>query len=132
MKTLSSNVNGNILDVASNDIYLDSDGNISLSFDLEAVLQTCAQAARTVLGEMIFNINQGIPYFETVWNGIPNIQQFIGALRAAFLAVPNVIEVVSLTTSQINDALNYTAIIRTTFGTENLTNTIVSGGVISG
>ena len=49
---------------------------------------------------MVFNVNQGIPYFQTVWIGVPNIQQFKAALRAAFLTVPNVVEVISLITSQ--------------------------------
>ena len=66
------------------------------------------------------NINQGIPYFETVWIGVPNIQQFSAALRAAFLTVPNVIEVISLITSQENNTLTYSAIIRTTFGAGNV------------
>lgn len=130
MQTLSANVNNNLVGVAPNDIYLTPDGNISLSFDIQAALQACAQAAKTLLGEMVFNVNQGIPYFQTVWIGVPNIQQFIGALRAAFLAVPNVVEVISLITSQEDNALIYTAIIRTSFGVGNLTNTITAGGII--
>jgi hypothetical protein len=130
MQTLSANVNDSITGVAPNDIYLTPDGNISLSFDIQAALQACAQAAKTLLGEMIFNINQGIPYFQTVWVGVPNIQQFTAALRGAFLAVPNVIEVISLITSQVGNALTYTAIIRTSFGVGNLTNEITPDGDI--
>jgi hypothetical protein len=116
MQTLSANVNNNIPGVAYNDIYLDSNNNISVSYDLEAVLEACAQAAQTVLGEIIFNVNQGIPFFQTVWIGVPNIQQYTAALRVAFLNVPNVVEVVSLMTSQVNNDLTYTAVIRTNFG----------------
>lgn len=116
MKTLSANVNNNIPGVAYDDLYLDSNNNISVSYDLEAVLEGCAQAAQTVLGEIIFNVNQGIPFFETVWIGVPNIQQYTAALRVAFLNVPNVVEVVSLMTSQVNNELTYTAVIRTAFG----------------
>jgi hypothetical protein len=116
MQTLSANVNNNIPGVAYDDIYLDSKNNISISYDLEAVLEACAQAAQTVLGEIIFNINQGIPFFQIVWVGVPNIQQYNAALRLAFLNVPNVVEVVSLMISQLNDTLSYTAVIRTNFG----------------
>jgi hypothetical protein len=132
MQTLSANVNSNIPGVAFNDLYLNADGNISLSFDLQAALQACAQAAQTLLGEMVFNVNQGIPYFQTVWVGVPNVQQFTAALRAAFLAVPNVVEVISLVTSQQNDSLTYSAIIRTSFGSGTIANTIEPGGTISG
>lgn len=115
-QTLSANVNNNLPGIAPNDIYLNSQGNISLSFDLQAVLQACAQAARTLLGEMIFNTDQGIPYLETLWIGVPNVQQFNAALRTAFLSVDNVIDVVSLITSQIDNTFAYTAVIRTNFG----------------
>lgn len=116
MKTLSANVNSNVPSVAYDDIYLDSRGNISLSYDIEAVLQACAQAAQTVLGEILFNVNQGIPFFQTIWNGVPQVQQYTAALRVAFLNVPNVVEVVSLMTTQINNDFQYTAVIRTIFG----------------
>ena len=116
MQTLSANVNNNIPGVAYDDIYLDSNNNISISYDLEAVLEACAQAAQTVLGEIIFNVNQGIPFFQIVWVGVPNLEQYNAALRLAFLNVPNVVEVVSLMISQLNNNLSYTAVIRTSFG----------------
>ena len=114
--SISSNVNNNIPNVASNDIYLDSFGNISLSTNLQAVLENCAQAARTLLGEIVFNINQGIPYFQVVWIGVPNILQFSAALRLAFLAVSGVSEVVTLDTQQVDNSLTYTAVIKTVYG----------------
>jgi len=126
MQTLSANVNDNIVTtnavgvsvpVAFNDIYLDGDRNISVSFGLQAALQACAQAASTLLGEMVLNTDQGIPNFQTLWIGVPNIQQWTAALRSAWLAVPTVVEVVSLITSQIDNDFSYTAVIRTTDGT---------------
>lgn len=117
MQTLSANVNDIASIGAYDDIYLNSSGNISISYDLQAVLEACAQAAQTVLGEIIFNVNQGIPFFQTIWKGTPNSQQYTAALRAAFLNVPNVIEVVSLMTTQVDNEFQYTAVIRTSFGT---------------
>lgn len=118
-QTLASNVNNNISGVAPNDIYLNSLGNLAVSFDQQALLEACAEAARTMLGEMIFNVDQGIPYLQTAWIGVPNIPQFTAALRTAFLAVGGgrlVLEVVSLVTQQVNNQLNYNAIIRTIYG----------------
>jgi hypothetical protein len=126
MQTLAANVNNNIPGVAPNDLYLDGDGNIAMSFGIEAVLEACAEAARTLLGEMLYNADQGIPYQQLVWVGVPNIAQFTAALQSAFLAVPNVLQVVSLTTSQgpspagapgEPNQLNYSAVIQTAFGT---------------
>ena len=58
--TLSANVNNTIPNVAFNDLYLDNFGNIATSTDLQAILEECAQAARTLLGEAIFNVDVGI------------------------------------------------------------------------
>lgn len=128
MQTLSTNVNNNIPGIAFNDLYLDDDNNISVSFDIQAVLEGCAQAAQTLLGELVLNTTAGIPYFQTLWVGVPNVQQFNAALRNAFLGVPNVVEVVSLiTTPQINNVLTYSAVIRTTFGSTGFTGVIENG-----
>ena len=114
--TFSANVNNTIPGVAPNDIYLNAEGNLALSYDLQSTLEQCAEAAKTQLGEMIFNINQGIPYFDQVWIGIPNLEPFTAALRDAFLNVPDVVEVISLILGQKVNTLTYSAIIRTTFG----------------
>jgi hypothetical protein len=101
---------------SSDDIYLDSSGNLVVVSGLDAVLQTCEQVAKTLLGECVLNTTLGVPYFETVWNGSPNVQQFTAGLRTAILSVPDVVEIVSLITSQNGDVLSYTAVIRTVYG----------------
>ena len=126
MLTLATNVNGTVSDVAFNDLYLNADGNIATGRDQQAVLEGCAHVAQTLLGELVLNINQGIPYFQTLWIGVPNITQFNAALRAAFLSVPNVIEVVSLFTTQNNDTLTYTAVIRSVYGSSGLTGVVLN------
>lgn len=111
----------------ANDLYLDPIGNIAFAFDLTAILQQCEQVAKTLLGEMVYNTNSGIPYFQTLWVGVPNMAQYTGALRRAFLAVGGVLEVVSLITSQSEDVLSYTAMIRTIYGNGNFMDTITPG-----
>lgn len=100
----------------NNDIFINNTGNLSIVFGLTAVLQVCEQYAKALLGEMVLNTNLGIPYFQTVFNGVPNLQQYTAALRLAFLTVPDVLEVVSLITGQTGSTLSYTAIIRTIYG----------------
>lgn len=124
--TIAANVNNTISGVAFNDIYLDSQNNIAMATDLQAVLQECSEAARTLLGECIFDVNIGIPYEQVLWVGVPNISQFTAALRAAFLSVSGVTDVVSLfvtqqqntiNPSQSADMLTFNAIIKTIYGT---------------
>ncbi len=121
-QTLAANVNGTIPNVDYNDLYLDSRGNIVISYDQNAILEECSEATKTQLGEMVFNTNIGIPYRDTLWIGVPNTQQFNAAITNALLSVQGVLEVVSLITSQGGDPDNintytFTAIVRTTFGT---------------
>ena len=106
----------------ANDIYLNNDGNIAILTGLAAVLQSCQQYAQAQLGEMVLQTDQGVPYMQSVWGGVKNIQQFTAALRAAFLSVPDVLEVVSLLTSQVNNVLIYNAVIRTIYGSGAVTN----------
>ncbi len=109
---------------SQNDLYLDALGNIALAYDLIAITQQCQQVAKTLLGELIYNTSTGIPYFQVLWVGVPNVAQFTGALRTAFLTVGGVLEVVSLMTSQVGNSLSYTAVIRTVYGNGAFTDTI--------
>ncbi len=118
--TLSANINGTIPGVAYNDIYLDRDGNISLSRDLQAVMEACAQAAKTLLGEEVLNTLVGIPYFTAVFAGIVNLEQFSAALRSAWIAVDGVTEVLSLDINNSNNELKFIAVINTIYGVGTL------------
>ena len=118
--TLSCNVNNSLFGVYDNDIYLTSLGSLSVSTGIQAILENCAQAAKTRLGEQVLNVNAGIPYFSTAFVGVPNLPQLSAAFRAAWLAVSGVVEVVSLVFTQTNNVLSYEAVIRTTEGTGEL------------
>jgi|ERR1700728_1843068 len=122
--TISSNVNGTVFGAAYNDIYLNDLGNINLSFGIQAILENCAQAAKTRLGELVFNTNLGIPYFTTLFVGVPLVQPFNAALRVAWLAVEGVIEVISLETMRQGNTFIYTAVIRTNEGIGELSASI--------
>jgi len=100
----------------NSDLYLDKFGNIAIKRDLESVIQSCEEVAKTRLGEMVLNLDGGIPFFETIFNGVPNQVQFDSAIRSALLQEDGVLEVVSLVTSVSNFTLNYNAIIRTIYG----------------
>jgi hypothetical protein len=101
----------------NNDLYLDENNNIALATDENAVAQDCEHAIKTVLGELVLNINVGVPYFQVAFNGAPNINQFAAAIRAAIISAnPGVVQVVSLDISQIEDTLKYTTQIETIYG----------------
>lgn len=107
-RTLSSDSN--------NDLYIGADGSLAVASGLSAVLQVCAQVAKTQLGEMVYAVDQGLPNFAAVWNGAPNLGQFESYLRRNLEAVPDVVRVDSVTIDAEGDALVYQATIVTTYG----------------
>ena len=103
-----------------NDLFIADDGNLSISTSINAVLQTCASIARTILGECVLQTNIGLPNFQLIWNGAPNISQWQAALRSAILSVDGVNQILSITTTRAKNVLQYTAVIETFYGTGTL------------
>lgn len=105
---------------AYNDIFIANDGNLSVVVDLESIMQACAHAVKAQLGEMILAVDQGVPNFQTIWNGAPNVLQFDAYIRRAILSVDGVLEITELLTDATTSVLRYTASIRTTFGEDTI------------
>lgn len=109
----------------NNDIYLDSFGNIAMATDMQSILQTCENVSKTRLGEMMFATDQGIPYFETIFNGSPHLEAFSSALRSAILQVVGVDDIISMNFNQIsNNSISYTIVIRTYLGQGTIQNVV--------
>lgn len=102
---------------AQNDLHLGADGNLARTSDLDAVMQAAQHAAQTMLGEMIYAVDRGVPNFEVVWNGSPNLPQFDAFLRRAILSVDGVQQIQELTVSRAANTLTYRAVIQTVYGT---------------
>jgi hypothetical protein len=100
----------------NNDLFIGSDGALSLSRSQDAVMQTAQQAAQTQLGELLYAIETGMPNFQVIWNGAPNVSQFEAFFRRTVLEVTGVIEVVSLVVQTRNNTLSYSATLRTIYG----------------
>lgn len=100
-----------------NDLTVGADGKLSMSKDLPAIMQAAQHAAQTLLGEMIYAADQGMPQFEVVWSGAPNVAQFEAYLRRTLLAVDGVQQIAQLTTTVNANALSYRVVIQTVFGT---------------
>lgn len=101
---------------ANNDIYLGPTGNIVIDSGQQAVEDACATAAKMQLGEAVLQTQLGIPNFQTIWVGMPNIAIFEAYLRRTLLGVNGVIAVTALTVSAANNVLSYTATIQSIYG----------------
>lgn len=105
---------------SNNDLYLGNDGNLVVLHDLPAVEAACATATKMQLGEAVLATGLGIPNFQTVWVGSPNLALFSSYLRNTIDSVLGVDEVVSLELSTANNVLSYVATIATQFGSAQI------------
>lgn len=104
----------------NNDLVIATNGNLSISSGIEAVLQACEQAVKAQLGEMVLAVDEGMPNFQLIWNGSPNIPQFEAYLITTISNVDGVQEVSSVTASASGGILSYTATIKTIYGEGSL------------
>lgn len=101
---------------ANNDLYVTPNGTLAIVTGIAAVAQTCLTATKAQMGEMVLNTTSGIPNFQDVWNGVPNLAQWQAALQNTLQNVPGVVKVVSVTTGASGSTLSYTAVIETIYG----------------
>lgn len=107
MRTFSEN--------SSNDLYLNEQNSIAISTGIDAVLILCKGAIEVVVGEMIYQIDDGMPLFESAFH-FYRPAQFEAAARQRLTAVPGVTGVSDFTVSKRDNVLVYTANIDTIYG----------------
>lgn len=107
---------------ANNDLVILSDGNLSISSGLDAVLNAAQTAAQAQLGEMVLSIDTGVPNFQTVWSSATNVAQFEAYVRRAILSVDGVKEISEFSVDVRDNQIFYTANIVSTFGVGNISN----------
>lgn len=103
-----------------NDLFLNEEGNIETSTGMESVLQNCQTAVQMTKGEALYQSADGIPAFETIWNGSPNFQQVEASIRATILKVKDVTNINSFDFTSNNNKFSYNVEIETIYGTSTL------------
>jgi len=109
---------------ANNDIFLDSSGNLSISTGLPALVEICLNVTKAMLGEMVLTINNGLPYFQAVFTGVPNLAVFQTYLINALNGIDGVNSVQNVSMSLNDNMLSFTAVISTIYGTTTLANSL--------
>lgn len=105
---------------SENDIYLAPSGNIAVLSGADAVAGTCETISRAQLGEMVLTTTQGLPNFQSVWVGVPNLKIWQSYLLRSLQNVNGVVEVNNLSLATANGILAYTATIQTQYGTTQI------------
>ena len=80
------------------DIYADASGNIAMHEPPLAVAQDVASACRLFLGELWYDITQGLPYFQQILGYMPSAQFLKSQFIAAAQTVPGIASVVCFLT----------------------------------
>lgn len=80
-----------LLDPVSWDLLLDVNGNIALAEPPYSLAQDVASACSTFKGELLYDVDTGIPYFEDVLGQNIPISLYAGYLEQAALTVPGVV-----------------------------------------
>ena len=83
MKTL-------LLNPRTNDLMIDSAGNIAVASNPYSLAQDAASAIKVFLGELWFDTAQGIPYFTQLFGQQPNVALMKAKFADAALTVPGV------------------------------------------
>lgn len=100
----------------NNDIRLDGLNNIAMSEDAPAVANIVKNRQRTVIGEIQYNIDEGIPYFTTVFCHPTNVPMFEKFINDNALQTPGVTDVLNLTVNVREDTVNFNMNLQTEFG----------------
>lgn len=94
-----------------------NDLTLTVAAGLDAVMQSCQQAAQAQAGEMVFSKNTGMPNFQTIWQkGRPAAAVWESKLRATLAGVGGVLSIPSITVEAIDGVLRYNATIKTRYG----------------
>ena len=99
-----------------NDMALNSSGNISFLTGIDACVQNCHTAMQTLQGEMMYNQQGGMPYQTTAWDNFDQ-NLFDAAAQAVLLNVQDVTDIIEFSSALVDGVLNYSATIKTIYGT---------------
>ena len=93
-----------------------SSGSMELISDLDEVIQTSEQTIRQSKGELKYDKEKGISYFQNAFRDNYNEQLFKAEIRDQLLTVNNVQKVVIIDVSRKEKDLTYSATVDTVFG----------------
>ena len=84
------------------DLLLDASGNIAMAEEPYAIAQDAASAIKLFLGELYYDADQGVPYFQQVLGYTPPLPFIKAQFEAAALTVPNVVSAKATVSQDVN------------------------------
>ncbi|MDR0675640.1 MAG: hypothetical protein LBF97_01180 [Elusimicrobiota bacterium] len=105
-----------ILTDANNDIYLNSKKSIAIGEDKQALSQIIKNSILTLLGEIELDTTKGIPYFDSLFLGIPDLDLFESYLRNTIKNIDGVIAITNYIYEIKDNIFRYKIYIQTIYG----------------
>lgn len=99
-------------------------GRFTFVFDIDVIAQNCEQAMRQQVGELNYDADKGIQYFDNIFTGNPNFQRFEFQSRQQLLNVDGVTGISSFDFEFNNNVLSYNTVINTIYGLATVENQI--------
>lgn len=90
-----------LLDAVSWDLTIDADGNIAIASDPYSQAQDASSATRLFLGELFYDVTQGVPY-QNILGQPTNLPLLKSYMVAAALTVPGVVKAVCFISSIVS------------------------------
>lgn len=108
------------------DIYLDINNNLAIKSEEDALLDIITNVVRTRKYEIQYDMNKGIPYFETIFSDTGLLGLWRSYVIQEIENVDGVISIENLIYSldESNKKLSYTCQIRTIYGESTLNGVI--------
>lgn len=101
---------------SNNDFVIGDTGQIALVGGVSAVAQSARQFMQARREEMIYKIDEGMPFDLVAWAADPNEAAFEVAARQRLLQIEGVLEVTFFEINRVLDVLKYTATLLTNNG----------------
>ena len=93
-----------------------TNGRFVFVFNIDVVAQNGDQAMRQQLGELNYDADKGIQYFDNILTGNPNFQRFEAQARRQLLNVDGVTGIDSFNIEFNDNVLSYNTVINTIYG----------------
>jgi hypothetical protein len=101
---------------SSNDLEIDSKGNLTILTGIEAVTQDVRLQTLMRTTENIYNINEGVAYFDYIFSPQQNYDDARKSLITAINASPDVTSVESMTLTISENTFSFEAQVNSIYG----------------
>ena len=101
-----------------NDVCLDANNNLCMTSGLDATMNVLKNVVRVNTGELQYNVNKGVPYFQTIFSDKSLLYLWASYLSIAIENTQNVISInnIDFEYDEAESKISYTAEILTTDG----------------